>query len=190
MNEFIDQQSEDNKSFLVLKRLIKIAIIVPFRDLHVQQHRSKQLQEFIPTMRAFLATSAFSFKIFVIEQSSDGRKFNRGKLLNIGYALAKSEDCNIFIFHDVDLIPSNELLRFYTKMPFENPIHIARIWDRYNKNESYFGGIVSFNFIQFENINGFPNNFWGWGGEDDELYKRITEVTPSFKFEMPLLSIT
>jgi hypothetical protein len=24
----------------------------------------------------------------------------------------------------------------------------------------------------FNKINGFPNNFWGWGGEDDELYKR------------------
>jgi len=28
----------------------------------------------------------------------------------------------------------------------------------------------------------FPNNFWGWGGEDDELYYRITDcqLIPSF----------
>lgn len=28
----------------------------------------------------------------------------------------------------------------------------------------------------------FPNNFWGWGGEDDELFKRVTQCgfTPSF----------
>ncbi len=25
-------------------------------------------------------------------------------------------------------------------------------------------------------MNGYPNNFWGWGGEDDELLKRLKEV--------------
>ena len=31
----------------------------------------------------------------------------------------------------------------------------------------------------------FPNNFWGWGGEDDELYYRITDrsLIPSFPTE-------
>merc|ERR1712034_228006 len=27
----------------------------------------------------------------------------------------------------------------------------------------------------FKKINGFSNLFWGWGGEDDDLYKRITK---------------
>jgi predicted glycosyltransferase involved in capsule biosynthesis len=40
----------------------------------------------------------------------------------------------------------------------------------------YFGGITSFSEIQFGKINGFPNNFWGWGGEDDELKLRTKEV--------------
>jgi hypothetical protein len=25
-------------------------------------------------------------------------------------------------------------------------------------------------------INGFPNNFWGWGGEDDAMYNRLAET--------------
>lgn len=41
----------------------------------------------------------------------------------------------------------------------------------------YFGGVVAFNQADFEAINGFPNTFWGWGGEDDEMYSRIVEVT-------------
>ena len=35
-----------------------------------------------------------------------------------------------------------------------------------------FGGAGAFLKKDFENINGFSNEFWGWGGEDDDLYKR------------------
>jgi len=45
----------------------------------------------------------------------------------------------------------------------------------------YFGGITSFSSHQFTALNGYPNNFWGWGGEDDELRKRMetVNITPS-----------
>jgi len=49
------------------------------------------------------------------------------------------------------------------------------VWNRYNNNPKYFGGIVAFNMEDFEQLNGFPNNFWGWGGEDDELMKRVQQ---------------
>ncbi|KAL6744139.1 hypothetical protein Aduo_017104 [Ancylostoma duodenale] len=26
---------------------------------------------------------------------------------------------------------------------------------------------------QFRKVNGFSNRYWGWGGEDDDLYKRV-----------------
>lgn len=87
----------------------------------------------------------------------------------------------MFIFHDVDLIPSKELLTNYTSVPTAGPCHIASVWNRYNNNDKYFGGIVSFTRSQFEQINGFPNNFWGWGGEDDEMQKRVeaAQLTPT-----------
>ena len=37
----------------------------------------------------------------MVEQSNDGKKFNRGKLLNVGYKLAVAEGYNIFIYHGV-----------------------------------------------------------------------------------------
>ncbi|RLN71864.1 hypothetical protein BBJ28_00006714, partial [Nothophytophthora sp. Chile5] len=124
-----------------------------------------------------------SFHIFIVEQSLDGRKFNRGKLLNAGFDMAR-DDFDVFIFHDVDLLPGvrgepkhvqtcDDLGELYAHVPRLGPMHIARVWGRYNENPHYFGGIVAFTRQQFVKINGFPNNFWGWGGEDNELYSRV-----------------
>jgi hypothetical protein len=46
---------------------------------------------------------------------------DRGKLLNIGFDIAKSEGAQLFIFHDVDLLPSVELLQFYSQ-PAMQPV--------------------------------------------------------------------
>jgi N-terminal region of glycosyl transferase group 7 len=86
----------------------EIAIIVPYRDLHVKQRRKQQLDLFIPSISKFmeLKKDRSSYRIYIIEQSNDGRKFNRGKLLNIGFKIACADGCKAFIFHDVDLLPS------------------------------------------------------------------------------------
>ena len=143
---------------------------MPFRDSEESKPRTAQLNEFVRYMKTYLRD--YDYKIFVIEQTEDRRKFNRGQLLNIGFNLADQEGYNNFIFHDVDLLPSDELKTYYTTVPTSNPIHIAAVWDRYGSNPKYFGGIVAFSKDMFEKINGYPNNFWGWGGEDDELYNR------------------
>jgi predicted glycosyltransferase involved in capsule biosynthesis len=38
---------------------------------------------------------------------------------------------------------------------------------------SLFGGAGAFKKKDFEEVNGFSNKFWGWGGEDDDLYQRL-----------------
>ena len=159
----------------------KTAIIIPFRDLEKEQKRSGQLGKLVYYMSTYL--NNYNYKIFVIEQSNDGKKFNRGELLNIGFKYAEKEGYTNFIFHDVDLLPSAELHKYYIKTPTKEPVHIAAVWDRYNQNPKYFGGIVSFNSSMFNTINGYPNNFWGWGGEDDELYKRTKKFFNIYKPE-------
>uniref|UniRef100_A0A8C8RN40 Beta-1,4-galactosyltransferase n=1 Tax=Pelusios castaneus TaxID=367368 RepID=A0A8C8RN40_9SAUR len=39
--------------------------------------------------------------------------------------------------------------------------------------EQFFGGVSGLTVEQFKKINGFPNAFWGWGGEDDDLWNRV-----------------
>ncbi|KAL9191383.1 hypothetical protein ACHAXT_001089 [Thalassiosira profunda] len=175
------------------RELNSVAIIVPYRDLHPSQNRAKHLHQFVPHMKQFLSGLADAHKIgdyhiYIIEQSDDNRKFNRGKLLNIGFdfALKRSEKHpprhNVFVFHDVDLLPQPDLGEWYARYP-KQPTHIARVWDRYSNNEKYFGGIVSFSEEDMKRINGYPNTFWGWGGEDDEMQKRLE--TLDIKWDAP-----
>jgi hypothetical protein len=168
----------DVDALLALADTTNVAIIVPYRDLHVEQKREAHLKQFVPHMISFLtklvkARKVSDFHIYIVEQSDDGRKFNRGKLLNIGFDAAKkrSQKHDVFIFHDVDLLPQPDLAEAYATFP-KTPYHIARVWDRYSNNPKYFGGVVAFSASDFKRINGYPNTFWGWGGEDDELQLR------------------
>jgi N-terminal region of glycosyl transferase group 7/N-terminal domain of galactosyltransferase len=197
---------------LALADTTSVAIIVPFRDLHVEQKRSAHLGKFVPHMIKFLGKlqqqqQIADYHIYIIEQSDDQRKFNRGKLLNIGFDIARKRKGmkrphDVFIFHDVDLLPQEDLGRAYAQFP-KVPFHIARVWDRYSNNPKYFGGVVSFSSSDFKRINGYPNTFWGWyveyccnlevvtygivvrltmavfrvrGGEDDELQLRCNAI--------------
>ena len=158
----------------------KIAIIIPFRESDKAKNtRTNQLHRFVKYFQKYL--KGVDYMIYVIEQSDDNRKFNRGALLNIGFLKAEEDGCNVFIFHDVDLLPSEDLKEYYLERPALIPVHIAAVWDRYNKNPNYFGGIVAFNSELFKKINGYPNNFWGWGGEDDELFNRVKHYSNILK---------
>jgi hypothetical protein len=39
-------------------------------------------------------------------------------------------------------------------------------------NKPFMGSVLGMTPDTFRTINGYPNNFWGWGGEDDELLLR------------------
>ena len=151
----------------------KFSIIVPYRD-NKYQNRKQQLNRFVPYMTDYLTRlgANYDFCLIVVEQSQDGRKFNRGQLLNVGFRIAQEQGCNYHIFHDVDLLPDDNLLGYYGFYPFW-PLHLAAVWDKYQYLDLYFGGVCAFTTEHFERLNGYPNNFWGWGGEDEELYHRI-----------------
>ena len=158
-----------------VNRRYKFSLIVPYRD-NPYQERKQQLDSFVPYMTDYLTRlgANYDFCIIVVEQSQDGRKFNRGQLLNVGFRIAQEQGCDYHILHDVDLLPDDELLGYYAFYP-SSPLHIAAVWEKYQYLDLYFGGVCAFTTEHFEKVNGYPNNFWGWGGEDEELYHRIVE---------------
>lgn len=140
-------------------------VLVPYRN------RAEHLAQFLPHMRRVLPEAT----IWILEQSDDGRRFNRGALLNAGVKLALQEGYSHFIFHDVDLLPRPAMRPFYLAFP-KQPIHIGWAWtDKYNYGR-FFGGIVSMSERDLKKTGGFPNKMWGWGGEDDALRDRVVRA--------------
>ena len=94
----------------------KTAIIIPFRESDKSKKtRTKQLDRIVKYLGNYLRD--VNYMIYVVEQSDDKRKFNRGALLNIGFIAAQEDGCDVFVFHDVDLLPSEELKEYYINPP-------------------------------------------------------------------------
>lgn len=118
-----------------------------------------------------LLTRLRSFQVIVVEQVDD-HPFNRGALLNLGYVIARSRGAQRVILHDCDLVPDDLLLAMY-RHPWPLPVvHFGARFRRYNNSKTYFGGVHGFTVGHFP---GYPNHFWGWGGEDDALRKRVAQ---------------
>jgi hypothetical protein len=141
-------------------------LLVPYRD-NPAKERSAQLKTFV---EYFSKEPWKKFPVYIIEQSEDARLFNRGALLNIGAILAKHS--SHIILHDIDLLPETTMLPYYTMIP-DHPVHIGTVWRTKYTSERFLGGILSLRVQDFNKVNGYPNQFWGWGGEDDVLRNRF-----------------
>ena len=62
--------------------------------------------------------------------------------------------------------------------PSGNPRHLAVGVDHFNyklRYEGMFGGVSQVTGKKFEFVNGYSNRFWGWGGEDDDMKRRLVD---------------
>ena len=102
--------------------------------------------------------------------------FNRAKLLNIGFDLLKGKKFDCFIFFDVDIYPMNDKMALQCLAV--EPRHLSTYTDKYSQfsaskkfdysnEDKFFSGATAFRKEAFEKLNGFSNQFWGWGGKKD-----------------------
>lgn len=140
-------------------------IIIPYRN------RESHLRRFVDHYKGF--------DILVVEQANK-KLFNRGKLFNVGFNETKD---NQVCFHDVDLLAHH--LGHYSK-PIKGAFHFSGLCEQFNYKVPYetcFGGVTAFDSDSFLKCNGFSNDFWGWGGEDDDLFNRTILAEIGTKFE-------
>ena len=145
---------------------MKLGVCVPYRN------REEHLAQFSPRVHKFLEERGIEHKIYFAHQC-DNLLFNRGKMKNIAADVAFKDGCDYIVWHDIDMIPEDDSCD-YSYNP-ENPKHLAvRISQTdYNlKYEEYFGGAVLFTKEQVYKTNGYSNDYWDWGMEDDDLFWR------------------
>ena len=139
----------------------KLAIIVPYRD------REDHLKKFIPSIESCDFLEGIDYEILIVEQE-EGKPFNRGKLLNVG--AIQSHTASYYCFHDVDMLP---LISDYSYV--SNPTHLAGEAEQFGFKlpyQGYFGGVTLFDKHSFIKVNGYSNDYWGWGAEDDDVMFR------------------
>jgi hypothetical protein len=119
------------------------------------------------------------FKILIIEQADDGRKFNRGALLNAGfhYLQRTGMDYHQVILHDADLLPASECMEnwYAADIPEKHMFHLtAEGYPKHNGRNKIAGasrGVVSLRCDDFKDSNGFPLDVWGWSDcIDDRIF--------------------
>eukprot|EP00090_Calanus_glacialis_P037310 TRINITY_DN6410_c0_g1_i1.p1 TRINITY_DN6410_c0_g1~~TRINITY_DN6410_c0_g1_i1.p1 ORF type:complete len:477 (-),score=141.37 TRINITY_DN6410_c0_g1_i1:60-1490(-) len=147
----------------------KVAFVIPFRD------RDAHLATWLSHMHPILQRQQLDYQVFVVEQA-DKLPFNRAALMNVGFLEAsKISNFSCFIFHDVDMVPETD--RAIYKCPGHQAIlHMAVAVSRWKYRLTYpryCGGITAMSTDNVRRIQGFSNTFYGWGGEDDDLYNRL-----------------
>jgi hypothetical protein len=150
----------------------KLSLIIPYRN------RKEHLKKFIPFIENALQKQNIDYEIIIAEQD-DKNFFNRAKLMNIA-VLHAAKDSEYFIFHDVDALPYNVDYSFcnQTVKTFN---YIKRESDYEEYPQTVFGGVTLVPKEIFYAINGFANNYWQWGKEDDDFLLRHL-----FKGHVPL----
>ena len=150
---------------------MKLGIIVPYRK------RPGHLRRFKEHISEYLKD--YDYELIVVEQADD-LPFNRGKLLNIGFKHAVRNHCDYVVFHDIDMLPVDVDYSYS-----EVPIHLSTNFINSKEEifKTYFGGVTMFPTSLFEKVNGYSNDYWGWGFEDDDLLMRLTEANVFTDFE-------
>ena len=143
----------------------KLGICIPYRN------RKEHLDRLIPHLSTHLDEQGIDYKFYVAHQVDD-KLFNRGAMKNIAAKHALEDGCDYIAWHDVDMLTFEGSDYSY---PEETPIHIATMLSKYSYSinyDQYFGGVVLFNKEHLEKTNGYSNEYWDWGMEDDDLFWR------------------
>jgi len=144
----------------------KMVFIIPYRD------REDQRKFYLRQMSVVLEDYPKEDYCIRFIHQNDKRGFNRGAMKNLGFIWVKNtfpdDYQNItIVFNDVDIMPLNKGLIDYETKP--------GIVKHFYGFDYALGGIVSFNALDFENINGFPN-YWAWGYEDNYIQMQVLKT--------------
>lgn len=130
----------------------KILIVVPYRN------RENHLIDFLKFTPSYFTNQNITFDILISELENIG-DWNAGLCCNSVINFDIGEKYEYIYIHHVDVFPLNGDWFF----PEVNEI-LFNLGD-------YGSCIMKYDY--FFDVGGYSNNFWGWGYEDDCLYRRL-----------------
>ena len=155
----------------------RLHIVVPYRD------RYEHLLKFVPHVCSYFARDkldcTIEYQVLFVEQEN-GLPFNRGALKNIGFALGQGET-DYTCFADIDYLPIWADYS-WTNVPStlvwygaeERPIAPMKSNMVVKHDmEQFVGGSLLVPNDSFLRVNGYSNDYWGWGYEDLDLAERF-----------------
>lgn len=131
------------------------------------RNRNEHLKTFLNHYKMYYP----KMPIMAVEQG-DAHPFNRGLLMNIG---VYQSGFSCFALCDVDMIPMQTVDYSPPKFPTRLATEISQFGFKL-PYQNYFSGQVLFTLDQYIKTNGYPNTFWGWGAEDDEMRRRVLQA--------------
>jgi hypothetical protein len=153
----------------------RLGIVIPFRD------RESHLSAFLPHTVAYFerdkADRAVDVRFLIVEQPP-GLPFNRGLMVNIGFQILRHE-IDYVCFHDVDYLPMwadysypdkpSMLVGYGLEPPPFQHFFIE-------EPTKFFSAVVLLQNAHVERVNGYSNDYWGWGHEDLDFVRRLDAV--------------
>lgn len=180
-----------------------VVFVVPF-----SRSRYDNLKFFLLNMHSYLQNFrySFSYRILVVEQIDMDSQFNKGRLINsaVKQIIESRENADCIVIHDVDLVPSaddNELGESGDYRCRKMPWHLSRKVFNLKMNQERLynqfltGGILSLRLDHFIHVNGFSNEYFGWGAEDDDFQirmfnKRLCVMRPKLTEKPPFMMLS
>ena len=137
----------------------KLNVIIPIRD------REKDLDKITDVLEAIFKKQNIVAKYTIVEQEK-GKPFNKAKISNAAFIESIKNNYTLnYLFTDVDLWPLNHQAIDYTTT-YGNTIRHP-----YGTDGS-LGGFFLLSSTTFKHLNGYSNEYWGWGAEDTDLEYR------------------
>jgi len=155
--------------------------IIPYRAIDNQSFRKKELSDLLININNIMQiNNTLTTNTYIIEQNNN-QLFNMGLLKNIGFYQAYNLYDTIFhnkntIIDDIFIHCNTDFALPVSKLPeifYKTPTSFIDIHGFSNKT---LGAFCLFNSYDYIKCNGFPNDIWGWGGEDWAIYNRICAV--------------